>query len=238
MWVRGMPQPYRRVWSESSAFNNAPLFNIGTEAGGTGQTVDIYVRGATNTVAVAHRQSTGVAFDGAWHHIAWVDEVGFAALYIDGARDATDFTYDRPEMDLDITTIGGILRAASCCLFTGDVDDVRAYTYALAEEEIQELAERAPPGVPILRGDSNGDTRVNIADAQYTLNRLFVGGPAHRCEAQADSNGDTRVNIADAQFTLNHLFLGGPPPPAPFPNCQFVGEEELAPSCEESTCVP
>jgi hypothetical protein len=226
MWVKGLPQNDRRVWSESSSLSNAPLFNIGTESTGMTGQVDIFVRSDAATV-VPHRLSTGIAFDGEWHHIAWVDELGYAALYIDGQRDATDFTYTRPEMALDISTIGGILRAATCCLFMGEIDDVRVYSRLLSEEEIVALATVQPPdGGGFLRGDCNSDGSVNIADASFVLNFLFLGGRDPTCMDSNDANDDGAVNIADASFILNFLFLGGRDISAPYPDCGVDPSED------------
>jgi hypothetical protein len=72
---------------------------------------------------------------------------------------------------------------------------------------------------PFIRGDANGDGTVNIADASFALNFLFLGGPDLPCAAAGDANGDGTVNIADASFALNFLFLGGPDPRAPHPDC-------------------
>jgi hypothetical protein len=60
---------------------------------------------------------------------------------------------------------------------------------------------------------------VNITDALFTLNHLFLGGAAPACLAAADANGDLLLNITDPLALLGHLFLGGPAPPAPFPEC-------------------
>jgi hypothetical protein len=72
-------------------------------------------------------------------------------------------------------------------------------------------------GRSFIRGDSNADGNVNIADASYLLNFLFLGGPDPKCAAAVDGNGDGNGNIADASFVLNFLFQGGrdiPPPNA------------------------
>jgi hypothetical protein len=69
------------------------------------------------------------------------------------------------------------------------------------------------------RGDANADARVDVADASYALNFLFLGGPAPSCENAADVNDDARVDISDPSFLLNFLFLGGRTVPAPFPGC-------------------
>lgn len=70
-----------------------------------------------------------------------------------------------------------------------------------------------------VRGDSNDDSEVNVADAIWTLSELFQSGPSSPCPEASDSNDDGAVNIADAQFTLNYLFSGGPTPAAPFGAC-------------------
>jgi hypothetical protein len=66
-----------------------------------------------------------------------------------------------------------------------------------------------------LRGNSNGDPKVDISDAVFTLSFLFLGGPAPACSDAADANDDGRIDISDAVFTLAHLFVGGPAPPPP-----------------------
>jgi len=80
---------------------------------------------------------------------------------------------------------------------------------------------------PFLRGDSNGDAMVNISDAAFTLQHLFLSGNEPGCKVAADANGDGRVNISDAAFTLNHLFLGGTPMPPPYPGCGTDPEDEV-----------
>jgi hypothetical protein len=72
-------------------------------------------------------------------------------------------------------------------------------------------------GAGFVRADANSDGRVDISDALFTLNYLFLGGRVAPCESAADSNDDGVVNISDPSFTLNFLFLGGRAPPAPSP---------------------
>jgi PKD repeat protein len=101
------------------------------------------------------------------------------------------------------------------------------------------LDDEPPPEKQFLRGDSNADGGHNIADASYTLNYLFLGGPDPACVAAADVNGDGGVNIADASFGLNFLFLGGADPPAPFPACgasSRPGDEALG-CLDQRGCV-
>ncbi|MFN0057774.1 MAG: dockerin type I repeat-containing protein [Planctomycetota bacterium] len=74
-----------------------------------------------------------------------------------------------------------------------------------------------PP--PFRRGDTNSDTALNIADAIYLVQYIFVGGTQPSCFDAADSNDDSTVNVADVIYILNGQFSGGAPPPAPFPSC-------------------
>ena len=75
-------------------------------------------------------------------------------------------------------------------------------------------------------GNVNRDADVNLSDAVYLLNALFIGGPAVECasadDSCADVNGDDEVNLSDAAYLLNHLFLGGPEP-----RCGGGGGEEI-----------
>jgi hypothetical protein len=64
----------------------------------------------------------------------------------------------------------------------------------------------------MLRGDANGDGQVNLADAVYIVNYLFIGGPPPDPLEAGDANCDGEVNLADAVYIINWLFIGGPPP--------------------------
>lgn len=73
-------------------------------------------------------------------------------------------------------------------------------------------------GPTFVRGDSNGDNVINIADPITTLNHLFQNGPA-LCLVAMDANGDGAVDIADPLAVLQYINGQGPAPTAPFPNC-------------------
>lgn len=72
---------------------------------------------------------------------------------------------------------------------------------------------------PLLgRGDVNADGTVNVADAIYSLDVLFMGVAAP-CADAADSNDDGLLNIADPIALLGYLFSNAPSPPPPFSEC-------------------
>jgi outer membrane protein assembly factor BamB len=67
-------------------------------------------------------------------------------------------------------------------------------------------------GPGYIRGDANGDGEINLADAVYIVNYLFIGGPPPDPMEAGDANCDGEVNLADAVYIINWLFIGGPPP--------------------------
>lgn len=69
------------------------------------------------------------------------------------------------------------------------------------------LSTSRPRGV-FLRGDGNHDGRVDVTDPIGTLEFLFRGGPAPRCEDAADANDDGRLDLSDPLITLAFLFTG------------------------------
>lgn len=101
---------------------------------------------------------------------------------------------------------------------------------------------RLLPRVPVVprktfsRGNVNGDDRLDLSDAVFTLGHLFLGTPTVvPCRDALDANDDGGVDITDGVYTLNSLFTGGPLPPAPYPGCgEDVSVDEL--DCETSTC--
>ena len=82
-----------------------------------------------------------------------------------------------------------------------------------------------------VRGDSNGDQKIDVADPIRTLGWLFVGLERPACYDAADADDSGAIDIADAVGTLNHLFAGGPPLPMPHPD---AGED---PTPDDFGCV-
>ena len=72
-----------------------------------------------------------------------------------------------------------------------------------------------PDGSFFIRGDSNGDLRIDISDAVTTLGHLFLGTEDLYCPDAADANDDGTIDISDPVATLEFLFSGAgelPPP--------------------------
>lgn len=73
---------------------------------------------------------------------------------------------------------------------------------------------------PFIRGDSNGDGDVNIADAISILMVLFDGAGTD-CLDALDVNDNDAISVSDAFHLVCFLFCSpsGSPPPTPYPAC-------------------
>jgi hypothetical protein len=58
-------------------------------------------------------------------------------------------------------------------------------------------------------GDANSDGTVNVSDAVYIINYVFVGGAPPNPLNSGDANCDGAVNVSDAVYIINYVFVGG-----------------------------
>ncbi len=75
------------------------------------------------------------------------------------------------------------------------------------------------PAENYIRGDTNQDQAVDLADAIRLLNDLFVSAVPNPCLLTADTNDDSSIDIADVIRLLGFLFAGEAALAAPFPSC-------------------
>ncbi len=98
-----------------------------------------------------------------------------------------------------------------------------------------ELVILIPTAASFQRGDCNGDSAHNLADAIFLLGFLFTGsGPAY-CQDACDNNDDGSIDISDAIYMLTYLFANGAPPQEPHQQC---GSDPTLDSvgCASNTC--
>ena len=87
------------------------------------------------------------------------------------------------------------------------------------------------PLVRFVRGDSNIDGSINVADAIHMLQYMFAGGADLECRDAADVNDNGTNEISDTVGLLSFLFAGGLPPQDPWPECGLdEGDESI--DCE------
>jgi len=65
-------------------------------------------------------------------------------------------------------------------------------------------------------GDANEDGSVNVSDAVYVINYVFItGSPEPKpVKACGDANSDASVNVSDAVYIINYVFIVGSPAPS------------------------
>ncbi len=93
-----------------------------------------------------------------------------------------------------------------------------------------------------IRGDANGDARINVSDAVYVLTYLFRNGPQPPCIDAADAHDDGTIGIADPIRILGYLFIGDAPPAAPSDACGYDPTPdglpcESYPPCAEAVAI-
>ena len=198
MWVKAegtFDNVDDRVFSEGSSQSDNPLFNLGTKNDGADATFDFYYRNGSST---GHLFSNGDVFDDEWRHITWVDEDDVGTLYIDGEEDTT-FDYSSvPSFEADITSIGSVLRGNSdCCNFTGNIDDVAIFSFALEDEAILALASGESPLNISIPGGMPGDFNNNgVYDAE-DIDLLSGAASQGTNPAAFDLTNDGLVNEDD-----------------------------------------
>jgi hypothetical protein len=89
-----------------------------------------------------------------------------------------------------------------------------------------------------LRCDANVDSVIEMSDAIFTLQALYVpGSDTLLCKDAADSDDNGSVEMSDAIFTLRHLYVpGAPDPDPPFPNCGADPTSDDL-DCSEHPCM-
>jgi polyhydroxybutyrate depolymerase len=94
------------------------------------------------------------------------------------------------------------------------------------------MASHAGPPTSFIRGDTNGDAALDLADVIQVLQFLFNGGPID-CIETGNSNSDGSLDLSDAIFMLLHLFSSGIPPGDPHPLC---GNGPVLIECATGSC--
>ena len=177
-----------------------------------------------------HSTTVSVTANG-WHHIAATFDGIEQNIYLDGKLVSTVENTGEMNINSDPVYIGS---NGSSRYFNGLVDDVQIYDVALSAEEIEDLAESIEldpgpgdpgpgdpePAVPqFVRGDSDDNGLLNLTDAVFILNFLFLGGASPSCFEACDADNNGILQLTDGIFMLNFLFLGGEAIPAPRDRC-------------------
>ena len=91
--------------------------------------------------------------------------------------------------------------------------------------------------IPFKRGDSNGDSEVNIGDAILILSYLFARGDPPPCHKSSDVNDSGVIDLSDSISILLYLFVGNWTPPAPFVRCGYDETPDKLPCTQFPPCA-
>jgi hypothetical protein len=115
-----------------------------TSCGGAGALLAFETRRPGQLATVAAAPAAPLC-DGAWHHVAAVDDGSATHLYLDGAWLASGPSFAQPwDLENAYIGVGGIV-FASDGWFHGALDEARIWRRALGPAEVRELAAGGPP---------------------------------------------------------------------------------------------
>ena len=77
-----------------------------------------------------------------------------------------------------------------------------------------------------IRGDTNSDGLINVADGIFLVQYLFINGTLPFCFDAADANDDSGLDVSDFIYLIFYQFMDGPSPQAPFPGCGIDTTED------------
>jgi hypothetical protein len=181
------------------------------------------------------------AADDAWSEAAvtWetMPAAGGELSVLEVVADGAEYVFEVTAAALSELEGDGVLSLAVIARSATEARVFFASREGSLETPVLELHCGGEAAARFLRGDANGDGRVDISDPVATLLALFLGGPGLQCADAGDANDDGAIDVADAIFGLNALFTGGRPPPEPFPDC---GEDPTADGlgCAGGGCPP
>ena len=182
-WVNGTPTDDDRLISLSSSTDGTPLLTFGTGRNSQTNTTKLQIfRRSDASGEYPQQYSLADVFDNTWHHVAYVEHSGFARLYVDGRPDV-GFRIDTGSrfVTTDLVTFGNIhrpsLASPFCCHFTGALDDLHIYAFALNAADVATVQQG---GVVINQRPSFGTFGTGCAAANSfgELQLIAFGGPA------------------------------------------------------------
>jgi len=100
------------------------------------------------------------------------------------------------------------------------------------------VKQRGSAETPFVRGDADGNGKINIADGVLIIQRILGNvPPGIQCDDALDADDDGELSIGDSMPVFQYIFAKGPALPAPFPDCGPDPTSD-ANACGVSKCPP
>lgn len=178
-WTKaiGIGQRDLRLFSEGNGSTGTPLFTIGTDNTAAGSNaLDLYIR-QPPSAETGHLKTATLPLDGVdWRHIAFVqtlqpDGTSTRKVYIDGVLDTLAIPSKAANQifDMNITSVGAVVRSGDVAHIDGDIDEVVIWKRAITPAEITDLIAN---GMPDLE-ETQEDLAINIFKPEF---RTVVSG--------------------------------------------------------------
>ncbi|MES2059698.1 MAG: LamG-like jellyroll fold domain-containing protein [Patescibacteria group bacterium] len=178
MWIKpdNQADDYGSLISQSTDIG---LYYMGSHSANANQ-ISAYFMGADHFSHAALTQGT-------WHHIAWVSDRGFGALYVDGTLDSTASGVG----PMNLNTLGSDPGAE---MFDGGIDDVRVYDSALSAHNVSQIA---------LGSDNCNNSAPASASSRHSSGSII----SQSIERSVQTPPTTNTQISSSRF-LRPLKLG------------------------------
>ena len=69
--------------------------------------------------------------------------------------------------------------------------------------------------IAYIRGDADGNGKINLLDVSFIINALYRGGSQPVPFEAGDPDGSLKMNLLDVSHIINNLYRGGPAPVCP-----------------------
>jgi hypothetical protein len=139
-----------------------------------------------------------------WYHFSVVKRNLEYEFFLNGVSCGVDTAgYEIPAINASLE----IGRSEGAFYFNGTIDEVWFFRRALTAEEIFQKFREG-----FICGDVNIDSIVDVSDAVYIINYVFIGGNQPIPMESGDVNCDETVDVSDAVWIINYVFVGGPAP--------------------------
>ncbi len=153
--------------------------------------------------------------DEVWHHVVYIRDnaLGESRLYVDGLLNASVTVAAPVRAGVNKPMQVGWANGSPYYRYGGVLDELAIYDGILGEGRIkQHYRNGLGTTYCYLCGDADGSTGVNISDAVFLINYIFMGGPLPSPELAGDVDCSTQITISDVVYLISYIFVGGPEP--------------------------